>query len=131
MPLFSPPDGLSAAAMRYITEMGADSRAFAAGLVELGVGGHVRLSEEEGGWFSKGKTTIEKTAGRTPVPGPEAAMMSKLFAGGDSILMEQKNHATFSGANSALEKELKKLYEGALRPQPGLAIRGDMLMRAL
>ena len=31
-------------------------------------------------------------------------MLSRLFAGGDSILMEQKNHAAFSGAKDALEK---------------------------
>ena len=65
VPIFSPPDGLSAAAMRYITEMGADSRAFAAALVELGVGGHIRLTEEEGGFFRRDKTRIEKTPGRT------------------------------------------------------------------
>lgn len=129
VPIFSPPDGLSAAAMRYITRMGADSRAFAAALVELGVGGHIRLSEEEGGFFRKDKTTIERTAGRTAVPRPEAAMLSKLFAGGDAILMEQKNHATFSGAKSALEKELKKLYEGKLFVRNQIwAVRGLVLM---
>jgi uncharacterized membrane protein YgcG len=128
VPLFSPPDGLSAAAMRFITKMGADSRAFAAALVELGVGGHVRLTEEEGGWFSKGKTTISKTVGRTAVPGPEAAMMASLFAGGDSILMDQKNHATFSAAQKSLEKNLKALYEGRLFVRNQIwAVRGLVL----
>jgi uncharacterized membrane protein YgcG len=132
VPIFSPPDGLSAAAMRYITRMGADSRAFAAALVELGVGGHIRLTEEEGGWFTKGKTTIEKTAGRTAAPGPEAAMMASLFAGGrDSILMDQKNHAVFSVAQKSLEKNLKALYEGKLfvRNQ-NWAVRGMAVVAA-
>ena len=53
VPIFSPPDGLSPAAMRYITKMGADSRAFAAALVELGVGGHIRLTEGEEGCFTR------------------------------------------------------------------------------
>jgi hypothetical protein len=130
VPIFSPPDGLSAAAMRYITKMGADSRAFAAALVQLGVGGHIRLSEEEGGFFRKDKTTIEKTEGRTPVPAPEAAMLSSLFAGGRaSILMDQKNHATFSAAQKSLETNLKELYEGRLfvRNQ-SWAVRGMVLM---
>jgi uncharacterized membrane protein YgcG len=131
VPLFSPPDGLSAAAMRYITKMGADSRALAAALVELGVGGHIRLSEEEGGWFTKGKTTIEKTAGRTAVPGPEASMMASLFAGGDSILMDQKNHSTFSTAQKSLERNLKELYEGKLFVRNQVwAVRGLALMVA-
>ena len=42
--------------MRYVTKMGADNRAFAAALVDMGVRGHVRLVEEEGGWFSRDKT---------------------------------------------------------------------------
>ncbi|HEX8621993.1 MAG TPA: DUF2207 domain-containing protein, partial [Allosphingosinicella sp.] len=132
VPIFSPPDGLSAAAMRYITKMGADSRAFAAALVELGVGGHVRLTEEEGGWFSKGRTTIWKTAGRTAVPAPEAAMVASLFAGGrDSILMDQKNHSTFSAAQKSLEKNLKQLYEGRLFVRNQVwAVRGLVLMAA-
>ncbi|HEX9948324.1 MAG TPA: DUF2207 domain-containing protein [Allosphingosinicella sp.] len=114
VPIFSPPDGLSAAAMRYITKMGADSRAFAAALVQLGVGGHIRLVEEEGGFFTRGKTTIERKEGPKPLTGPEADMMSCLFGGGDSILMDQKNHATFSSASNALEHGLKKLHEGRL-----------------
>jgi uncharacterized membrane protein YgcG len=130
VPLFSPPDGLSAAAMRYVTKMGTDSRAFAAALVELGVGGHIRLTEEEGGWFGKDKTTIEKTAGRTALPAAEAAMMASLFAGGrDSILMEQKNHAIFSTAQKSLDANLKKQFEGKLfRRNQFWAIRGMALM---
>ncbi len=37
VPLFTPPDGLSAAAMRYVKEMGYDNRCFAAAVVESGV----------------------------------------------------------------------------------------------
>ncbi|HEU0135488.1 MAG TPA: DUF2207 domain-containing protein, partial [Allosphingosinicella sp.] len=108
VPIFSPPDGLSAAAMRYVTRMGADSRAFAAALVELGVGGHIRLTSEDGGFFARDKTRIDRTPGRTTPAEPEASMLSRLFAGGDSILMEQKNHATFSAAKEALQAGLKR-----------------------
>jgi uncharacterized membrane protein YgcG len=114
VPIFSPPDGLSAAAVRYTTKMGADSRAFAAALVQLGVGGHIRLVEAEGGFFTRGKTTIERREGPRPLTGPEADMMSCLFGGGDSILMDPTNHATFSSASNALEQGLKKLHEGRL-----------------
>jgi uncharacterized membrane protein YgcG len=131
VPLFGPPDGLSAAAMRYITEMGADSRAFAAALVELGVGGHIRLEEEEGGFFRRDKTRIHKLPGRTDLAEPEASMLSRLFAGGDSILMEQKNHATFSGAKTALEAGLKRVHEGRLFVRNRIwAVRGLVLMVA-
>jgi uncharacterized membrane protein YgcG len=129
VPIFTPPDGLSAAAMRYVTEMGADSRAFAAALVELGVGGHLRLVEEEGGFFRRDKTRIEKAPGRSSLPEAEAGMMAALFAGGDSVLMEQKNHATFSGAKDSLEKVLKRQHEGRLFVRNRIwAVRGLVLM---
>ncbi|MET1112208.1 MAG: DUF2207 domain-containing protein [Allosphingosinicella sp.] len=129
VPIFTPPDGLSAAAMRYIGEMGADDRAFAAALVELGVGGHIRLTEEDGGFFRRDKTRIDKTAGRTILPEAEVAMMARLFAGGDSILMEQKHHATFSGAREALEKVLEREHEGRLFVRNRIwAVRGFVLM---
>jgi uncharacterized membrane protein YgcG len=114
VPIFTPPDGLSAAAMRYVTRMSADSRAFAAALVQLGVGGHIRIVQEGGGFFTSGKTTIHRLEGRTPLTGPEADLMSCLFGGGDSILMDQENHATFRSANHALDEGLKKLHEGRL-----------------
>jgi uncharacterized membrane protein YgcG len=129
VPLFSPPDGLSAAAMRYITKMGVDNRAFAAALVELGVGGHVRITQEEGGFFSRDKGRIDKTPGLAAPPEPEAAMTSYLFRDGDSIEMEQKNHSTFSDAKEGLETELKKNYEGRLFVRNRIwAVRGLVLM---
>ena len=42
VPIFSPPDGLSPAGMRYVAKMNADDRAFAAALVDMGVRGHVK-----------------------------------------------------------------------------------------
>ncbi|HYI40837.1 MAG TPA: DUF2207 domain-containing protein [Allosphingosinicella sp.] len=131
VPIFAPPDGLSAAAMRYITRMGADSRAFAAALVELGVGGHIRLTEEEGGFFRRDKTRIDKAPGRSILAEPEASMLSRLFAGGDSLLMEQENHAAFSGAKDALEAGLRRVYEGRLFVRNrDWAVRGLLLMVA-
>ncbi|QNP42600.1 DUF2207 domain-containing protein [Sphingomonas daechungensis] len=65
VPLFSPPDDLTPAGMRYIVKMGADDRAFAAALVDMGVRGHIRLSEEKGGFFSSDKTMLERLAGPT------------------------------------------------------------------
>ena len=94
--------------------MGFDNRAFAASIVELGVRGRIRLVEGEKGWLSRAKTTIEKTGGEEDLPAPEAAMMSRLFIGGDSILMDNKNHAAFGSARSALEAGLKSAYEGKL-----------------
>lgn len=112
VPLFTPPDDMSPAAVRHIAEMGFDSRAFSAAIVDLGVRGRIRLVEGEKRFLSRPKMTIEKIGGETGLPGPEAAMMTKLFSGGDSILMDDKNHATFSAAQTALGDGLKKAHEG-------------------
>lgn len=114
VPLFAPPDDLSPAAMRYVWKMGADDRAFAAALVDLGVRGHVRMVEEEGGWLSRDKLRLERLAAADRLPDAEEAMLGRLVASGESIVMEQKNHAKFSSAKKALDDTFKKAYEGKL-----------------
>ncbi len=114
VPLFSPPDELGPAAMRYIWKMKADNRSFAAALVDLGVKGHVRLVEEEGGWFSSDKVRIERLAGPGPLPPAEESMLAELAMTGDSIVMEQSNHEKFSAARNALNEDFKKKFEGTM-----------------
>ena len=114
VPLFSPPDGLSPAAMRYIWKMGTDNRAVAAALVELGVKGHVRMVEEDGGFLSRDKVRLERLAASAPLPSAEEALLSQLAMTGESIVMEQKNHAKFSAAQKALSKDLKEQFEGKM-----------------
>ena len=115
VPLFSPPDELSPAAMRYVWKMGTDNRAFAAALVDLGVKGHVRLVETDGGWLEGDKRRIERLAGAsTPLPAAEQAMLAELAMSGESILMDNENHEKFSAAKKALDKDFKKRFEGVL-----------------
>jgi len=110
VPLFTPPEGLSAAALRYVRRMGYDTRAFAAAIVQSGVEGKLRLVEGEGGFFSRGKTRIDKVAEPDGMAQPERDMLRKLFAGGDSIEMENENHATFSAAQKSLREGLESAY---------------------
>ena len=114
VPLFSPTDDLTPAAMRYVWKMGADDRAFAAALVDLGVRGHVRMIEEDGGWLARDKVRLERLAGTEPLPDAEQAMLRELASSGESIVMEQKNHAKFSAAKKALNDAFKAEYEGKL-----------------
>ena len=131
VPLFSPPDDLTPAAMRYVLKMGADNRAFAAALVDMGVRGHVRLSEEDGGFFSRDKTRLERLAGPEPLPEEEEAALRELAMTGESIMMEQKNHAKFSSAQSSLADVLSEKYQGKLfNKNWGWAIAGVVLLVA-
>ena len=114
VPIFSPPDDLSPAGMRYVTKMGADNRAFAAALVDMGVRGHIRLSEEDGRWLSRDKTRLERLAGDQPLPPEEEAALRELAMTGETIVMEQKNHEKFSSAKESLSEVLKEKYEGTM-----------------
>lgn len=128
VPIFSPPDDLTPAAMRYVRKMGFDNRAFAAALVDMGVRGHIRLVEEDGGWFARDKTRIDRLAAATPLPDEEQAALAQLASTGESIVMEQKNHEKFSSAKKVLEQSLKRKYEGTLfNKNWGWAIAGLLL----
>ena len=128
VPLFSPPDELSPAAMRYVTQMGLDNRAFAAALVDMGVKGHIRMVEEDGGWLSRDKTRIERAEGNGPLPSEEQHALNKLVSSGDSIMMEQENHAYFAAAKQALSKAFQARFEGKLFNRHwGWAVAGGLL----
>ena len=116
VPLFSPPDNLSPAAMRYISEQKLDNRGFAAALVDAAVKGHVRLTEDEGGWFSGGKRRIERFVYGEPKPlePAEDAFLDKLVSPNESLLMDNENHATFSSARKELNERFDEAYEGKL-----------------
>ena len=130
VPLFAPPDGLSPAAMRYIWKMGVDDRAFAAAVVDAGVKGHVRLSEEDGGFFglAADKMRLERLAGTDPLPDAEQNMLTELAMTGETIVMEQKNHEKFSAAKKMLDNAFKKDFEGRMfRRNYGWAAAGVAL----
>ncbi|HEX6660950.1 MAG TPA: DUF2207 domain-containing protein [Sphingomicrobium sp.] len=114
VPIFSPPDDLTPAGMRYVTKMNVDNRTFAAALVDMGVRGHIRLVEEEGGWFSRDKTRLDRLDSQTPLPTDEQNALNALVPVGESIMMIQKNYAEFGAAKKGLSAVLKDQYEGKL-----------------
>ena len=114
VPIFSPPDDLSAAACRYISRMGMDNHAFSAAIVDLGVRGHIHITKEADGWLSRGTTTLERVEGGKPLPEPEKAMLAALFAGERSIVLKQDNHMILQGARATLERNLESAYSGKL-----------------
>jgi uncharacterized membrane protein YgcG len=114
VPLFSPPDDFSPAGIRYVREMKADNRAFAAALVDMGVRGHIKIEEVDGGWLEGDSRTIERLPGQAPLPEEEEAALDQLLSTGEIIAMKQKNWEKFSSAKSALQGVLKVKYESKL-----------------
>lgn len=125
VPIFTPADGLTPAAMRYIAKMKFDNRAFSAAIVDLGVRGKLHMSQAEGGWLSKGVTTLSRKDRGKDLPKPEAKMLDRLFSRGETITLQQENHATLRMASSYLESGLESAYKGKLfRDNRGWATRG-------
>jgi len=109
IPLFGPPIGMSAAATRYVNNLGFDQRCFTAAVVDCGVNGHLKVT---GG--GSDKPVLERRNGGKPVPGAEAAMVHKLFARKSSLTLDQVNHEILSGAREALSNGLEQAYLGKL-----------------
>lgn len=132
VPLFSPPDDLTPAGMRYVLKEQVDNRSFAAALVDMGVRGHVRLVEEDRGWLSGKKMILERLDGGGPLPEEEQEALTELCSPGASIVMEQKNHQEFGAAKTVLEESLKRKYEGRLfHRNVGWAVAGLFLFVAV
>lgn len=114
VPIFTPADDLTPAAMRYITRMKFDNRAFSSAIVDMGVRRQVHIDQEKGGWLSKGTTTLTRTGQGEGVQKPEADMLDGLFSLSQSIELKQENHTRLQAARGALEKGLKGAYDGTL-----------------
>jgi len=121
VPIFSPPDGLSAAACRYIGRMGGDDRGFTAAIVDLAVRGHIHISREDRRWPARDRTTLERREGGRPVPAPETAMRDILLPSEDSTIeLKQDNHRTLQSARSRLNNLLEADYLGSMFVKNGI-----------
>src|SRR5262247_2509960 len=108
IPLFGPPAGMSAAAVRYVDRMGFDNKVFTAALIELGVNGHIKL-------IDRGKDTqIERRSGGKTIGRPETELEAKLLGASPSLLLTQTNHEKISAAKNALEASLRQSYRNKL-----------------
>jgi uncharacterized membrane protein YgcG len=108
IPLFGPPEGLSAAAVRFAERMGFDDRCFTAAIVDLGVNGHIKLTGD-------GKqTVIERREGGKAIAPPERDLEGKLFASKSSLQLTQANYEPLGKAKTALKERLAQAYDGTL-----------------
>jgi uncharacterized membrane protein YgcG len=108
IPLFTPPEGLSAAATRYISEMDFDDRVFTAAILDLGVKGQLKIADSD-------KTlVVTRMPGGKTIAAPEAAAAQALFRSRGEISLVQSNHATLSNAKATLARGLEKAYSGTV-----------------
>ncbi|WP_162344118.1 DUF2207 domain-containing protein [Cyclobacterium salsum] len=101
-PIFDIPEGLDAAAVRYLYKMGFDTKAYVAGIVELATGGYLKIIEEK-----KKKYVLEKLDFPENSNSGYQKVMSSLFTGGyQTISLNQKEHKKIGGALKGLQKDL-------------------------
>ncbi|MBY0532045.1 MAG: DUF2207 domain-containing protein [Xanthobacteraceae bacterium] len=114
IPVFEPPTGMSAAGMRYVDRYANfDDKGFTAAIVELGVKGHLKITED------KGVTTVEKRDGSKPVHDGEEAIKRHFFTKKKTLELKQANHVQIGGAREALKSNLARLYGNHFRHNYG------------
>lgn len=106
IPRFTPPEGYSPAAMRYVMRMGYSNQVFAAAIISMAVRGIIKIQEK------KGKYTLQLTNRQDAnLDSCEKQIIKKLFSSYTEIDLVQKNHAAISGAINALKKHLKQNFQ--------------------
>ncbi len=122
IPLYEPPEGLSPAAARYVARMGYDKKAFAAAVIDMAVKGYLSMSDEYGIY------SLTKTGADTTKLSPdEKKIAGTLFAGADTIRIEQDNHRPIGDSMDKLAKSL----EAAFQKQYFLANKGYLMAGAV
>ena len=104
-PHYEPPGGYSPASTRFIMRMGYDNRAFAAAIISLAVKGYVEIDQ------SGSKYTVRQRRSDRELAAGERALLKALFAAGDSVELDNKNHSLLSKARRAHQRSLKRDYE--------------------
>ena len=107
VPLFSPPDGMTAAGVRYVDRMGMDGKTMTAAIVDIAVRGHAKLVDRK----DDGMRLEPRKDGTAALPAPEADMEVKLFGKHPTaVQITSDNHGVFERARAALEAGLSKAY---------------------
>ncbi|MBE0570618.1 MAG: DUF2207 domain-containing protein, partial [Ignavibacteriaceae bacterium] len=110
IPLYEPPNNMSPASVRFVSEMGYDNKIFTSTIVSLAVKGYLKI-EEEGSEYR----LIKVIGSKKSLSNDEQAVFYKLGFkndGGRQVLeLEQKNHSILRGAIKALKSSLKNSYE--------------------
>ncbi len=106
IPLFKPPKGFTPAAVRFVTNMAFDHKAFAAAIVDMAVKGFLTISDNDGEY------TLTKTADtQALLSAGEKRIARQLFGQGRQITLDKSRHRQIKKALTALKTSLKLDFE--------------------
>ena len=134
IPRYRPPEGESPASMRYLLGMGYDNRCLVAGILSLAVKGYLLIEQEPGGLFRKGKYTLRRKARLADPAGARRARAAarRCSDSGDSLELDDENHAVLRLAKASHEAELKRKYLNPFfKLNTGWRLLGGLLSLAL
>ncbi len=103
---YTPPEEMSPAVMRFISNMGYDNKIFASSIINMAVKGAVTISDDDGEY-----TVRQTDQGKSPLAPEERMILSKLFGSEKSITLNQSNHSKIREARQAVQDFLKLTYE--------------------
>lgn len=106
IPLFSPPEKLSPATVRYIAKMGFDNKSFSADIINMAVKGYITINEENNVYTLKRTKALESV-----LLAEEAAVARKLFGLRNEIKLKNDNHDRIRNAIIELQLKLKTSFE--------------------
>lgn len=104
---YEPPDGDSAAALRYVQRMGYDDTCFTAGIIGLAAKGSLHIREEARKRFVATPRTI---AAGTELAPDEKLLHDALFADGVELVFTQSEHTRVQAARTAHQQALKTAF---------------------
>jgi len=111
IPLYSPPEGFSPAALRYIKKMQADNKTFATAIINMAVKGTITITEEKV-FLIKKVFTITKTQADTSILSDEEKRIYKsLFSRSNSFIFDQKDYSTIQSAINSFSNSLKTNFQ--------------------
>lgn len=106
MPIYTPPNNLSPAAIRYIMQKGYDIKTFASAIMNLAAKGYLKISEKGGRYFLTKIQTSDSA-----LPAEEKKLFSTLLGSASGIDMSQMSQAIISRAIGELKDSLKRDYQ--------------------
>ncbi len=107
-PHYVPPEGFSPASVRFIAEMGYDHRTFAAAVINLAVKGFLEIDNTGDDY----NLVRERPAPDSSLLAPgEKALLTRLFAEANVLVLENENHRVLLEAMAAHSKALKRNYQ--------------------
>lgn len=106
-PIFEVPQGLGAAAIRYLYKMGFDQTSFTAEMVQLATKGIIRIVEDKRKFYLH----LIKGEDQADLEDYEQSIIQALFPGGSTVLhLDQKEHRKIGTALKTLQGYLRTNY---------------------